>query len=197
MADSFQPYVGPRPFERRHHGVFFGREYETEELLSLVVAHDVVLLYAQSGAGKTSLVNAGLIPRLEDEGAEVLPVARVGSRLPAGLDAGAPANVYVFNTLVSWTGGKADWKSLSETSLAAFLAARERAAPRDGLPTPRVAIFDQFEELFSSRPDRWADREGFFKQVLEARDGFSRQRMHRGDSQPGGGRPGGRARHPI
>src|SRR4030042_495895 len=123
MAGKFQPYVGPRPFERRDHDVFFGRDYEINELVSLVIAHDVVLLYAQSGAGKTSLVNAGLIPRLEEEGAEVLPVARVGGRRPANLDARGPVNVYVFSTLASWDAGKAEADRPAERSLAARLAA--------------------------------------------------------------------------
>ena len=69
MKNDAQPYVGPRPFERNDldQAMFFGRDYEADELVSLVFAHQVVLFYAQSGAGKTSLLNAGLIPLLEKE----------------------------------------------------------------------------------------------------------------------------------
>ena len=74
MAYELQPYVGPRPFEKDDRALFFGRDREVSELLSLIIAHDLVLVYAQSGAGKTSLLNAGLIPRLEAEGIEVLPL---------------------------------------------------------------------------------------------------------------------------
>ena len=77
MASEFQPYVGPRPFEQEDQGLFFGRDREASELLSLVIAHDLVLVYAQSGAGKTSLLNARLIPRLEEEGIHVFPLGRV------------------------------------------------------------------------------------------------------------------------
>ena len=38
----------------------------------------------------------------------------------------------------------------------------------DGMPLPRVVIFDQFEEIFSLYQDRWKDREGFFEQVSTA-----------------------------
>ena len=70
------PYVGPRPFEESDADLFFGREGEMRELLSHVVANKVVLLYAASGAGKTSLLNAGVIPLLEhEERFEVLPIA--------------------------------------------------------------------------------------------------------------------------
>ena len=77
MANELQPYVGPRPFERDDQALFFGRESEASDLLSLVMAHQDVLFYAQSGAGKTSLLNARLIPMLEQKGFEVLPVARL------------------------------------------------------------------------------------------------------------------------
>src|SRR5262245_32138328 len=71
-------YVGPRPFEPQDRDIFFGRDGETLDLVSLVVAYRVVLLYAASGAGKTSLLNAGLVPALQhEEGFEVLPPARI------------------------------------------------------------------------------------------------------------------------
>ena len=44
-----------------------------------------MLFYAQSGAGKTSLLNTQIIPALEEEGFNVLPVVRVGSDVPPGL----------------------------------------------------------------------------------------------------------------
>lgn len=56
------PYAGPRPFTADEHRKFAGRDDEISELSSLIVSHQVVLLYAQSGAGKTSLLNAGLTP---------------------------------------------------------------------------------------------------------------------------------------
>jgi hypothetical protein len=65
MSDS--PFVGPRPFEKEDSDRFFGRTRETEELLSLIIAHRAVLVYAQSGAGKSSLLRAGVIKRLEDQ----------------------------------------------------------------------------------------------------------------------------------
>ncbi len=77
MATEFNPYVGPRAFEQKDQAIFFGRDREAQDLLSSVVSHKLVLVYAQSGAGKTSLLNAGLIPLLKEEGFEVLQVARV------------------------------------------------------------------------------------------------------------------------
>ena len=57
------PYVGPRPFAREEQ--IYGREREITELDYLLSSERIVLLHSPSGAGKSSLVNAGLIPRLD------------------------------------------------------------------------------------------------------------------------------------
>jgi len=128
MAIEFQernPYVGPRPFDREDQDLFFGRDREVNDLSSLVVAHRVLLLYAQSGAGKTSLLNAGLISLLEDEGFEVSPLARVGGPIPEDMDLEEIPNIYVFNTLMSWAGDEADLRRLAQMSCIAHQEVRE------------------------------------------------------------------------
>jgi hypothetical protein len=166
--DGRNPYPGPRPFEEYERDVFFGREREVTDLLSLIVAHRTVLLHAQSGAGKTSLLNAALIPALGEEGFEVLPLTRVRGFQQEGGDARGIDNIYVLNTLVSWEKTRADPCALARTSLAAYLRSREHPRDAEGLASPRAIIFDQFEELFTFCPERWKDREGFFRQVNEA-----------------------------
>lgn len=47
---------------------FFGREVEIKELLGRIHKYSIVGLFGESGTGKTSLVNAGLIPSFKDEG---------------------------------------------------------------------------------------------------------------------------------
>ena len=102
------PYIGPRPFERQHRDRFYGRDREARELQALIVAEREVLFYAQSGAGKSSLLNARIIPGLEDDGYNVLPVARVGNELPPGIDAQDVKNIFVFSTLLSLAGADAN-----------------------------------------------------------------------------------------
>src|ERR1700756_3743851 len=72
-----KPYVGPVSFRPEDEPIFFGREHEADDLISLVVAYPVTLLYAASGAGKTSLINAKLLPALRERDATVLGPARV------------------------------------------------------------------------------------------------------------------------
>jgi hypothetical protein len=164
------PYPGPRPFERADRALFFGREAETRELVSLVVAHQVVLLYAASGAGKTSLLNAGVIPVLErEEGFEVLPRIRIRATTDEGPAEGA-ANAYSFAALSTLSKDleiDLDEERLASLTLAEFLAEREPRRDDQGFPAPRVAIFDQFEELFTVYPKFWAQRHAFIRQIAD------------------------------
>lgn len=47
---------------------FFGRDRERDQLLNRVIADRIVVVHATSGAGKSSLVQAGLLPLLGTEG---------------------------------------------------------------------------------------------------------------------------------
>ena len=67
MPESVKnPYVGPRAFEEEDSPHFFGRKEESDKLTSLAISHRVVLFYAPSGAGKTSLIKAAVIPSLRE-----------------------------------------------------------------------------------------------------------------------------------
>jgi hypothetical protein len=172
MVDKIEPYVGPRPFTKNESELFFGRDQEADELVSLITAHPVVLFYAQSGAGKSSLLNAQVIPKLEaeDEGFEVIGPLRVQGQIPSDFALDKTTNIYVLNALLSYHADK-DSQQLSGITLRQFLNGREPRLNKFKEPSPRVIIFDQFEELFTSYPDRWEDRAKFFEQVRDAIEG--------------------------
>src|SRR5690349_21673629 len=84
------PYVGPRSFQTGEK--LYGRERELRDLLGLLIAERIVLLHSPSGAGKTSLVQAALIPQLQEQDFQVLPVMRVSLEpVPLAADGRAPA----------------------------------------------------------------------------------------------------------
>jgi hypothetical protein len=58
------PYPGLRPYDQAHEAVFFGRERLIAELAGKVAESGIVIVSGGSGAGKTSLLNAGLVPAL-------------------------------------------------------------------------------------------------------------------------------------
>ncbi len=164
------PYIGPRPYERPDRDKFFGRARETRDLLSLIMAERVVLFYAQSGAGKTSLLNTQIIPALEEEGFAVLPVVRVGSDLPPGLPARVVKNIFVFSVWMGLMGKETPLATISGNNLLAAVNSWLVNAPLDenGEPRPPILIIDQFEEILTTHRDRWQDAKGFFEQLADA-----------------------------
>ncbi len=58
------PYRGLLPYGGAHEAVFFGREQLTAALAGSLVQSGLVMLTGPSGAGKTSLLGAGLVPAL-------------------------------------------------------------------------------------------------------------------------------------
>ncbi|HEY0331020.1 MAG TPA: hypothetical protein VGC77_18220 [Rhodopseudomonas sp.] len=79
LSRDRSPYKGLDPFTRGDADDYFGREDAAEELLNRIEGpRPVVLLLGPSGSGKSSLINAGLLPRLEDKGHKVVVVASPG-----------------------------------------------------------------------------------------------------------------------
>ena len=62
------PYPGMVPFSEAQSDRFFGREQEVEELLEKLRLYPFIAVIGPSGSGKSSLVYAGLIPKLESTG---------------------------------------------------------------------------------------------------------------------------------
>ncbi|MEU9173735.1 WD40 repeat domain-containing protein [Streptomyces sp. NPDC048420] len=60
------PYQGLARFEPGDRDLFFGRDRLVEDALRLVLDHRFAVLHGISGSGKSSLLRAGLLPRLED-----------------------------------------------------------------------------------------------------------------------------------
>ncbi|HLJ91141.1 MAG TPA: PQQ-binding-like beta-propeller repeat protein [Candidatus Angelobacter sp.] len=60
-----EPFPGLRPFEPENSALFFGRDEQTDELLSRLQTSRFLAVVGDSGSGKSSLVRAGLIPALQ------------------------------------------------------------------------------------------------------------------------------------
>ena len=61
------PYKGPESYQSEDAGLFFGRDYAAQELKAIILSSKLTILHAHSGAGKTSLLNARIMPDLESE----------------------------------------------------------------------------------------------------------------------------------
>ncbi|NGO42849.1 nSTAND1 domain-containing NTPase [Streptomyces ureilyticus] len=69
--DAAPPYRGLARFEPADRDLFFGRDRLVHELCELVSEQRFAVVFGASGSGKSSLLRAGLIPRLQEEIAEL------------------------------------------------------------------------------------------------------------------------------
>jgi formylglycine-generating enzyme required for sulfatase activity len=60
-----EPYPGLRPFETSEWSIFFGRERMIDEIVELLGRQRLVVVHGSSGSGKSSVIRAGVLPRLE------------------------------------------------------------------------------------------------------------------------------------
>jgi hypothetical protein len=165
------PYVGPRAFQQGEK--LHGRRREIDDLVDRLIGRGITLLYAPSGAGKTSLIQAGLIPRLRKEAdIEVLPVIRVG-RIPQQSVA-ISANRYMLSTLFSLKYApspnqaspdanrvQTNDTALAETDLERYL--QEHSSSN----VDTLLIFDQFEEVLTLNPVDRDAKTDFFRALGE------------------------------
>jgi hypothetical protein len=158
------PFVGPRPIQQGE--ALFGRDGAVRDLYNRLRARRIVVLHSPSGAGKSSLVQAGLIPKLRGAGFEVGKPIRVNLD-PRGIEGVQPGstNRYLLSTLVSLEEGRAQAQerlgpaALAGMDLRDYLA--RRAGP-DGRSAPMVLVFDQFEELLTVEPLAVDAKRAFF-----------------------------------
>jgi tetratricopeptide (TPR) repeat protein len=141
------PYVGGRPFLAADSARFFGRTAQAGDLAARWRGSRLTILSSAAGAGRTSLLRAGVMPLLAREGTDVLPVGRVyrGTAFPVA--ALAEYNPHTLALLSHWSPGEPETQ-LSGVTVHDFL--RKRPAKYDGFgrPLPVLAAIDQVEDLF-------------------------------------------------
>ena len=146
VTDPQRPWPGLLSYPEEAARLFHGRAAEVRELDRLLDHETVSFLYGKSGLGKTSLLQAGLFPRLRETG-------RVPVYLRLSFDTTAPsAKVQLFSAMVAaMEQASIDApRPLPDESAWAYLHRRafEWWSPRNQLVRP-VFVFDQFEEIFT------------------------------------------------
>ena len=160
------PYIGPQPYPAECWDLLFGRDREAEEIADIITRHSPMLLYSQSGAGKSSLANTLVRRRLEAAGFEVLPIVRVGAALPVDEEPLAEdCNPYTLATICSLgSASQAGWSDYQSLTIHRYLASRPVAEGQRG----RVLVLDQFEEIFTHELGTLEHQHGFFRQLGNA-----------------------------
>ena len=124
--------------------IFFARGEESHRLASLVAVYRGVMLYGDSGAGKSSLINAGLLPRVVDRGLDperIRVQPRRGQELVIERIATSDGGETVLPSLFA----EDDAAPQAVVSLEAF---EERLADLPESAKP-LLVFDQFEEILT------------------------------------------------
>jgi WD40 repeat protein len=171
-VNADNPWPGLLAFREGDEGYFQGRQTETEDLLRLVLRERLVVLFGLSGLGKSSLLQAGLFPRLRKK--SIFPVH-------IRLDFSA------------------EWRELAPQVIGtiwreAFIHKIDAPPPRkddetlweyfhrDGNnfwdsrnhPVMPLLVFDQFEELFTLGHvdgERTAATQAFFRELADLAEG--------------------------
>ncbi|WP_062345173.1 tetratricopeptide repeat protein [Herbidospora yilanensis] len=164
---TLEPYVGPRAFLRQDSGKFFGREREAHEVCDLWRSNQITVLYGPSGAGKTSLINAGVMPLLDPSQNDILPVGRVSYTSAVPSAALPEHNPHTYALLSSWSPGESP-SLLAGLTLRRFFSRRPMRQDPYGDPVLRLAAIDQAEELFLGNNRRAPYHEWFVDQLVEA-----------------------------
>jgi hypothetical protein len=135
-------YPGIRSFEAAEQNLFFGRSEEIRSLYAQVKTLNLVVLFSKSGIGKSSLLNAGLVPLLDLE-----PYIPIKIRLQ---DTSVGPIESVKNTLLPYLDKDLLQQNTGKgvASAGFWESLRSCRFERYGEPAVPVLIFDQFEEFF-------------------------------------------------
>ncbi|MEM9452588.1 MAG: hypothetical protein AAGF11_00315 [Myxococcota bacterium] len=170
-AGDANPFVGPRPIQQGED--LHGRSVEIDALYDRLQARRIVVLHSPSGAGKSSLVQAGLVPRLRGGRFDVWKPIRVNLD-PTGLeDIPSGTNRYLLSAMVSLeeelpSERRRTPAQLAELDLLEYLESRPRRKGRKNRSV--VLLFDQFEEVITMAPLAVAAKQEFFSAVGRALD---------------------------
>ena len=147
-VDAEHPWLGLASFTEETRAYFYGREEEVAELGRRVQRKLLTVLFGQSGLGKTSILRAGIVPRLRPEG-----YCPVYVRLDYSRESPPPSE-QIKQAIFRATQASGKWTQVgvaeSGESLWEFLHHRDDIL-RDGSGKTLIPllIFDQFEELFT------------------------------------------------
>ena len=146
-VDADHPWPGLKPFTEDLQDYFHGRRQEADDLFRRVRRKQLTILFGQSGLGKTSLLQAGLFPKLRGEG--FLPVVIRFSYDSKAASLSCQIKAAIRQTLQDAATAPAALPDPEQSLWEYFHGADNLLRGRDGKPLSLVLVFDQFEEFFT------------------------------------------------
>jgi len=147
-VDERNPWLGLASFTEETRAYFFGRDEEVAELARRVQRKLLTVLFGQSGLGKTSILRAGLVPRLRSQG-----YCPIYVRIDYGKDSPEPAE-QIKEAISRAARQFGEWTqsgvAVAGESLWEYLHHRDDVLRDEtGKTLIPLLIFDQFEEIFT------------------------------------------------
>ena len=161
------PYLGLQPFGEEDAAFFFGREKAAGEILDRIRqrltdrpdALGPVIVSGVSGAGKSSLLRAGVLPRLSEAGLAAAPSASLWPRIVLAPGRTPLAELAANVAPLAGADAAALLRSLRADPAGFALTVRAATLSANG-PRRLLILVDQFEQVFTQCPDE-AQRRGF------------------------------------
>ena len=149
---NINPWKGLDSYNYSDNSIFYGRSKETEALVDIIINNRFTILYGPSGVGKSSLLNAGICPRLSENNYFVVDVSMrlldlesevsISSQILSQIKECARENDVDITPL-----SKKEPIEDYEDSLWYFFHTNEFWSAKNELLIPLV-IIDQFEDIF-------------------------------------------------
>lgn len=160
IPDSRCPYIGLDSFTEENKHLFYGRDQVIRELMDQVLVSRLVTAVGPSGSGKSSVVLAGLLPRLQEGG---LSDSENWHYYPTIVPGAAPLT-QLAKLLEPAEADTAEWVM---DNFDAFLNDSERLTKlvQAQISGPGVITIDQFEETFTLCHDD-QERDAFIDNLL-------------------------------
>lgn len=158
MQNFVYRYPGSRPFQVSDAAVFYGRDKEIKDFFDILMVEKLTVLFSRSGMGKTSLINAGLVPKFVDT-----------FFVPLYIRLNNPALTLTQQFCQQYQAAVTNFAK--NTSQSPFLWEKVKYTPlqknnKDAAP---LIILDQFEEVFTLYTP--AERKDFVDQLADLANG--------------------------
>ncbi|HMG15597.1 MAG TPA: hypothetical protein VK590_09130, partial [Saprospiraceae bacterium] len=162
-ADKKYRYPGAQPFTLEQQNIFFGRTEDTERLFDLLMSENFVVLYSKSGLGKSSIINAGIIPKIQKLNDSSTLSIRFGSFLEQQNK--NPLNT-TYQNIYKGKSGVFYLDKLIKDDKSLWYYLKKRQSEHTSNNDKFLLIFDQFEELFTYPPEEIFNFKKELKEIL-------------------------------
>jgi len=138
-------YPGAKPFTTEEQDIFFGRREDLRRLYERIQLEPLVVLYGKSGLGKSSIINAGILPEVE----KASQLSSFSIRFGAYTEGKTESPLVLSLESIRSAAPDPLLRQLLPEDDSLWRQLKTRQAARPGQTSGFLLVFDQFEELFT------------------------------------------------